>query len=188
MSHRLFVAMRPPPEIRAALLPLMAGIEGARWQSDNQLHMTLAFLGELDRHGAETALQALETVLFDPMELRLGQLGSFDGKPGRTSTLWVAVEPADPLTHLATSIRTALMRAGLAPDLRRFTPHITLARFSGGGATREAIRPWLETALPPPASWRATNFHLVESTMGKGGSHYEPIASYELEEVSEDED
>ncbi|WP_199555902.1 RNA 2',3'-cyclic phosphodiesterase [Sandaracinobacteroides hominis] len=183
MSHRLFVALRPPPEIRAALLPIQSGIEGARWLNDNQLHLTLAFLGEVDRHGAEATLEALESVPFAPLDLKLGQLGSFDSTgPGRTSALWVGVEPADALTDLATSVRTACRRAGLAPDARRFVPHITLARFSGAGASRETLRPWLETATPPPLQWRASNFHLVESILGQSGPHYEPLASYELVE------
>lgn len=182
MSHRLFVALRPPPDIRAALLPIQSGIEGARWQGDNQLHLTLAFLGEVDRHGAEAALDALETVPFQPLTLRLGQLGSFDtSKAGRTSALWVGVEPADELSALSTSIRNSLLRVGLAPETRRFLPHITLARFSSAGASREAIRPWLETATPPPLEWQADSFHLVESFLGQSGPHYEPLASYKLE-------
>ncbi|WP_420145100.1 2'-5' RNA ligase family protein, partial [Sphingobium sp.] len=44
--HRLFVAIRPPADQRANLLSLMGGVEGARWQSDDQLHITLRFIGE----------------------------------------------------------------------------------------------------------------------------------------------
>jgi 2'-5' RNA ligase len=187
---RLFVALRPPPEIRTALTRLMAGIEGARWQSDNQLHLTLAFLGELDRHQADAAADALATVRAAPFSLRLALPGSFDAAhPGRTGTLWIGVEGQDsrrpgpdprPLSALAQSIRTALRRAGLAPDARKFTPHITLARFGPAGAPRDAIRPWLTHATPLPLAWETTDFHLVESTLGHEGAHYAPIASYAL--------
>lgn len=182
MSHRLFIALRPPPKVREALLPLMSGVEGARWLNDNQLHLTLAFLGEVDRHGVDAALLAMETVRAAQLDLQLGQLGSFDApQPGRTSVLWIGVEPAEPLADLATSFRTACRRAGLAPDARRFVPHITLARFGASGGSREAIRPWLETASLPAISWRNSSFHLVESYLGQSGPHYEPIASYELQ-------
>jgi len=50
--HRLFVAIRPPAAIRAILLGAMGGISGARWQSEDQLHLTLRFIGEVDRHRA----------------------------------------------------------------------------------------------------------------------------------------
>lgn len=181
MSHRLFVALRPPPEVRRALAAIQSGIEGARWQTDNQLHLTLAFLGETDRHGLEAATEALATIVAPPLDLALTQFGTFDTpRPGRIGTLWIGVEPADGLTALAQSSRTALRRAGLAPEGRNFTPHITLARFGASGATREALRPFLTHTLAPRAQWQATDFHLVESTLGGEGAHYTPLASYAL--------
>lgn len=185
MSHRLFIALRPPPKVREALLPLMSGVEGARWLNDNQLHLTLAFLGEVDRHGVDAAVQAMETVHAPELDLNLGQLGSFDATgPGKTSALWIGVEPADPLIELATSFRTACRRAGLAPDARKFIPHITLARFGSAGAGREDIRPWLETAALPAIKWRNSAFHLVESHLGQSGPHYDPIATFELDRAT----
>jgi RNA 2',3'-cyclic 3'-phosphodiesterase len=159
----------------------MVGIEGARWQTHNQLHLTLAFIGEVDRHGAEAAADALATIIAPPLDLKLGQFGTFDTeRPGRTGMLWIGVEPADALSALAQSIRSALRRAGLQPDPRKFTPHITLARFGGAGAPRERLRLWLTHSQPPRATWQATDFHLVESTLGREGAHYTPVASYAL--------
>lgn len=181
MSHRLFVALRPPAHVREALLSVMSGIEGARWQTDNQLHLTLAFLGEVDRHGLEAAEQALATIVAPPLDLTLAQFGTFDtARPGRIGTLWIGVEPDDPVAALAQSARTALRRAGLTPDARKFTPHITLARFGSSGATRERLRPFLTHTPAPRASWQATDFHLVESTLGREGAHYTPVAAYSL--------
>ena len=53
-------------------------------------------------------------------------------------------------------------------------------RFGPAGAPREAIRLWLTHATPPPLAWQATEFHLVESTLGHEGANYAPIASYAL--------
>ncbi len=181
MTHRLFVALRPPAPVRDALLAPMSGIEGARWQTDNQLHLTLAFIGEVDRHGLDAATEALATLIAPPLDLKLGQFGTFDAeRPGRTGTLWIGVEPADALATLAQSIRTALRRAGLPTDPRKFTPHITLARFGSAGASSERLRPWLTHTPATRASWQATDFHLVESTLGREGAHYSPVASYPL--------
>jgi 2'-5' RNA ligase len=181
VTHRLFVALRPPPDVRAALLAVMAGVEGARWQTDNQLHLTLAFLGETDRHGLEAATDALATVVAPPLGLALAQFGTFDtSRPGRIGTLWIGVDPPDRVSALARSVRTALRRAGLAPDPRKFTPHVTLARFGNSGATREALRPFLTHTPTPRASWQATDFHLVESTLGHEGAHYTPVATCRL--------
>ena len=130
---------------------------------------------------AEAAAEALSALIAPPVELALGQFGSFDaGRPDRTAALWIGVEPAGPVSHLAAAIRSALRRAGLQPETRRFVPHITLARFSRAGAPRDALRPFLSTQVPPPLHWRAESFHLVESRIGHGGSHYQPLASYAL--------
>ena len=48
MSHRLFAGIRPPPPIRDALIDLMEGVDNARWQDDNQLHLTLRYIGVVD--------------------------------------------------------------------------------------------------------------------------------------------
>src|SRR5687768_8380838 len=62
--HRLFVGLRPPPAIRARLLALMGGVTGARWQDDSQLHLTLRFIGEVERPRAEDIATALSNVHF----------------------------------------------------------------------------------------------------------------------------
>jgi RNA 2',3'-cyclic 3'-phosphodiesterase len=125
---------------------------------------------------------AQDRVISSPfLDLKLGLPGTFDAaRPGRTGTLWIGVEPADTLAALAQSIRSALRRAGLASDPRKFTPHITLARFGAYGAQRETLRPWLTHVQPPALRWQTTDFHLVESTLGHQGAHYTPLASYAL--------
>jgi 2'-5' RNA ligase len=45
MSHRLFIGIRPPIPVREALIDTMEALEGARWQDDDQLHLTLRFIG-----------------------------------------------------------------------------------------------------------------------------------------------
>ena len=183
MSHRLFVALRPPPPVRERLRSVMSGIEGARWQSDAQLHLTLAFLGQLDGDKAEAVAEALHHVTAAPLDLQLDQFGTFDAsRPGTTGALWIGVKPETPLAALAAAIRRTCARVGIQPDARKFVPHITLARFGGHGAFREQLAPYLRTIGPPPANWTETRFHLAESFLGHSGAHYESIASYRLGE------
>ncbi|WP_302480044.1 2'-5' RNA ligase family protein, partial [Sphingomonas bacterium] len=61
--HRLFVALRPPPAIRATLLSICDGVQGARWQSDDQLHLTLRFVGAVERPVAEDIAACLAQVV-----------------------------------------------------------------------------------------------------------------------------
>ena len=60
--HRLFVALRPPRAMREQLLDAMGGVPGARWQSDDQLHLTLSFIGDVDRPLADDIAACLTAI------------------------------------------------------------------------------------------------------------------------------
>jgi len=66
--HRLFVAIRPPPFIRQLLLAATGGISGARWQTDDQLHLTLRFIGEVDENVAHDVDDALAAIRDSPVD------------------------------------------------------------------------------------------------------------------------
>lgn len=176
-GHRLFVAATPPAAVRAALLAAMGGIAGARWQSDEQLHITLRFIGEVDRHCAEDIAVALGGVRHPPLSLALGAGGTFD-RQGRIDTLWVGVQPRDAVASLHARIDRALGRAGVAAETRAFLPHITLARFSRGSARGADIASRI--AVPPLPPFSITRFALYESRLGTEGAAYEAIAYYPL--------
>lgn len=179
--HRLFVALRPPPEIRERLLSVMSGIDSARWQTDDQLHLTLTYFGRLDGDKAELLAEVLHDVDQPAMDLSLGLFNSFHGQTkDRTSSLWIGVQPSEPLARLAASIRNRARMVGVHADNRRFVPHITLARFSGAGATVEELAPYLRKVAPPSGTWHDSRFHLFESFLRKKGSLYVPVTSYRL--------
>ena len=80
MSHRrLFVALRLPESVCDALLDTMEGVAGARWQDADNLHITLRFVGEIDRHQADDVISALECVPMRPFPLAIDGVGHFDG-------------------------------------------------------------------------------------------------------------
>ena len=175
--HRLFVALRPPLEIRRQCLAAMAGgPPGWAWQDDAQLHVTLRFIGEVERPMAEDIASALGAVRAPPAEIGVRGVGFFD--QGRQGVLFARAIPRDPLDALHKKIDRALVSAGLAPDRRAFLPHITLAR-----RRRAAIEPssWLEahaalSAPPEPID----QFTLYESRLGHDGAHYEAVAEFPL--------
>ncbi|MFC4596445.1 MULTISPECIES: RNA 2',3'-cyclic phosphodiesterase [Sphingobium] len=174
--HRLFVAIRPPADIRARLLSLMGGVAGARWQDDDQLHITLRFVGGADTHQADDLAAALGTVRFAPFALSLSGLGQFERK-GRVDTLWAGVEPRDILTQLHRKIDRACGRAGFAADDRAYLPHITLARFSrtGGGPTDTFLASHAGLSTPP---FLIDKFILFESRLTQSGARYDIAVVY----------
>ena len=172
--HRLFVAIVPPPDARAALIAAMGGVIGARWQTDAQLHLTLRFIGEVDRHRASDIVAALGQVPPPHFGARLAGPGSFE-RNGRIDSLWVGVTPHAALAALARRIDQALVRhAGLGAETRAFVPHITVARF---GRVAGPIAGWV--ARPPPAAaFTVQGFDLCESHLGHGGAEYRCVAAF----------
>lgn len=179
MTQRLFVALQPSPAARDAILAVMGGVEGAYWQSDAQLHLTLAFLGHVDRHTAHDVAGALANLRHEPVDISLSVYGTFNaGRFGRIASLWVGAGPAAPLTSLAARVRQICRQAGAPVEARRFLPHITLARFPRYGAPPIALQRFLSNTPPPVARWTADEVILYESRLGTGGAHYEPLGHF----------
>lgn len=173
--HRLFVAIRPPADQRTHLLSLMMGVDNARWQDDAQLHLTLRFIGEVDRHQANDIADALAAIRFTPFDIQLSSVGSFDRK-GVVDTLWAGVQPRDALERLHKKADRACVSTGMPPESRAYLPHITLARF---GRTGAFVAPFLarHAALTGPL-FRVDGFTLYESRVGHGGASYHPVEDY----------
>jgi 2'-5' RNA ligase len=185
--HRLFVALELPPPVRDALLAAMpmfgGGIAGARWQRDDQLHLTLRFIGEVDRHQTQDIAAALALVNFHRFSLSLGHPGTFDRR-GRIDTLWVGVTPQHEVAALAKQIDSALSRIGLQPETRAFLPHITVARISRSAGRLDGFAA-VPPVLPMPATpWDVTGFSLWESSLGHDGANYAVIESYTLRQAA----
>lgn len=175
--HRLFVGIRPPAAIRAQLLALMGGVHGARWQDDSQLHCTLRFIGEVDRHAAEDIAIALGGVRFPAFAVALDGVGQFDSR-GRPNALWAGLRPHDALAQLHQKVDQAIVRVGQEPERRAYLPHITLARMNASaGATDRFLEAHAGLASPPFA---VEHFLLFESTLGREGAVYQPVERYPL--------
>ena len=173
--HRLFIALRPPPAIRAALLPAMGGVPGARWQDDAQLHLTLRFIGEVERPLAEEIALALSGVIAPAPTGVIAGVGQFD-KRGRTDALWAALTPHGPLAALHRKVDHALVRLGLEPERRAWLPHITLARLPRSAGHGPAIDRWLAdhaSLVSPP--FTMGELILYESRLGHDGASYMPV-------------
>jgi len=175
--HRLFAAVRPPPEIRDFLADLMGGVSGARWQDDDQLHLTLRFIGEVDRHIARDVHAALGGLSHPPFELTISGLGMFD-KRGVPHTVWAGVAPQEPAKALHKKVDQAMARVGVPPDQRAFHPHITLARLNrSAGPVHDFLARSVGVESPP---FRVDAFGLFESQLTPQGAVYTEIESYPL--------
>lgn len=175
--HRLFVGIDPPSAVKEQLLDLMGGIAGARWQSEAQLHLTLRFIGEVDRHQANDVAAALDAIRHPRFELALSGAGAFDRR-GQINALWAGVTPHEPVHGLHKKVDQAVVRAGLPPEGRAYRPHITLARFGREAGTLGGFldRHGGLASVPFPVD----DFCLYESQLTRDGSIYSIIERYRL--------
>lgn len=176
--HRLFVALRPPPAVRTMLLDLMEGVPGARWQDDEQLHVTLRFIGEVDGAVAEDVAAALSAIDHPAPVASIAGVGRFERK-GATDTLWAGLAPADPLRALHRKVDHAVARAGLAHEGRSYLPHVTLARFArrSGADTGPFLAANAGLVSPPFAM---AHMILFESRLARDGASYHVVERYPL--------
>ncbi|MFB0872541.1 MULTISPECIES: RNA 2',3'-cyclic phosphodiesterase [unclassified Sphingobium] len=173
--HRLFVAIRPPADQRAFLLALMGGVEHARWQDDAQLHLTLRFVGEVDRRRAEDLADALATIRFAPFAIHMCGVGHFERRHV-VDTLWAGVRPREALEALHKKIDRACVTVGLPPEGRAYLPHVTLARFGRLGG---AVDPFLARhAGLVGTPFLVDRFILFESRTGHAGATYHSVDDY----------
>lgn len=184
---RLFVAIELPSELRRrlgdSLAELRTSLPRARWVRAENLHLTLAFLGETPESEVPEIGRVLAEVFGGRpgFRLELESPGHFPER-GRARVAWIGFGDSAALSDLERELRQALEEElGRAPEQRAFHPHLTVARCSP---------PWPAAAA---ATWRAAAVDglgeglavrrgvLVESRLGAGGARYSIVHSYPLE-------
>jgi 2'-5' RNA ligase len=134
---RLFTGIELPAEQREEIARLKVPLPGgSRWAEPDDLHLTLRFVGDIEKPQAREFADNLETIDVDAFELRLAGLGVFGGNEPRS--IWAGVETSAPLEALARANDRAARAAGLPPDGRQFKPHVTLARVKYASADEVA--------------------------------------------------
>lgn len=179
LVHRLFVAIRPPEPIRDLLIDTMDDSADFRWQDDAQLHLTLRFIGEVDRPVANDLADALGRIHAERFEARISGPGRFEQRS--SGALWVGVEPKEPIAALAAKVERVCQQVGLEPERRAFHPHITVARWKGR-RSREVAAYLDRTRGLCSDPFDVDRFMLFESRLSRHGAHYEEVASYPLAE------
>jgi len=175
---RLFVALDLPQEVKAALMTLCHGVAGAKWRRDDQLHLTLRFIGEVDGAMARDIADVLGRIEAPTFQINVRGLGHF-GDQKRPRILWAGVDSEPALKRLQGKIVRALQEVGLEDEHRKFHPHITLARLQG--ARMPDITGFEATCgAYPTLTVPVDNFVLYSSYLSGEGAIYTPEAVYPL--------
>jgi 2'-5' RNA ligase len=160
---RLFLAIWPPDDV----LERLGDIErpkdqGVKWVPQENLHITLRFLGDADE--AEVA-DRLDEVLLPAATAVVGP--AFDLLGERS-----LISPVAGVDELASVVQQAVRGLGTEPERRRFQGHITIARLG-----RHA-RPGRSAGTRFDATFEVTEVALVESTLRDTGAVYDTIATW----------
>jgi 2'-5' RNA ligase len=175
---RLFVAIPLPDELRRRAAALCRGIAAAKWVDPDNMHLTLRFIGEVDEPQGGDIVDALDTVGGAPFALTLSGAGHF-GSDRRVRAVWLGVEKSAALNALQARIESALARAGLAPEGRKFHPHVTLARMKSRASGE--VGPWLAAnTLFRAMPFTVEQFALYSSQLGGTGAVYTAEAEFPL--------
>lgn len=177
--YRLFVAIDLPERVKEKVAAIaVRELPGAHWVSREQLHLTLRFIGNVDEELFRTVKEALRAVRGVPFHLSMNGVGHFP--PGRhPRVFWVGMADSEPLMALQRQVESALVCAGIPPEERRFSPHLTLARLKETPpekvfALEERHR--LFNAGPFPVG----EFSLYSSTLTREGAIHQREATYPL--------
>jgi RNA 2',3'-cyclic 3'-phosphodiesterase len=193
---RLFIALDIADAIRERISRFVEGVQGfaldARWVKPESLHVTLKFIGEQPEEGVAKIQSALQTVSGDAAEIHFHGYGFFPtAKAARV--FWVGMEASPNLAALAAKVDEKMATLGITKEDRAFSPHLTLARGSGGsGSPRwrkgdEINRTFQHlqeklAALPAPefGTTTAREFFLYRSQLSPKGSQYSKLARFVL--------
>ncbi len=135
---------------------------GGRGISAHNIHLTLAFLGELRQAQVDAVSEVVDAVTIEPFTLRFDRVGYWP----RNRIVWAGCsEVPEPLPVLVRTLQTGLRQLGFRIDTRPYAPHATLVR-------KARRRPRLE---PEPLVWPVHSVVLVRSELAPDGAHYEVI-------------
>jgi len=147
VNMRLFIALNFTPETKSRLLvlrdDLRAKSQRGNFSLPENLHLTLAFLGECDARQTAAAKQAMAAVDFSPPEITIDRLGRFRRDGG--DIWWAGVQEPPALMALQRNLTECLRTAGFTLKRRRYSPHITLGREVVTDAAPWRIEPFGET-------------------------------------------
>lgn len=175
---RLFIAIEIPDEQKWRMGKLRSEIPGARWVPAGQIHLTLAFLGEVDEESTARLIIELGKIQASPFNLTFSEAGCFPDRH-HPRVLWAGLRQEPALTRLAAAINSVVRGSGIPLDERPFSPHITLARLKLPCAREvgEFLQCHRRVAIDP---FFVREFILFQSRLSQKGALHLPVRSFPL--------
>jgi len=177
---RLFTALEIPRNAALSLSLLRGGLPGARWIDVENYHITLRFIGDVDWRTANDVIDSLDRIERSEFQLQLTGTGAFGSK--KPHSVWAGVSNSPELFALQAEIERICQRLGLAPDPRKFTPHVTLARLRSS-RVEDVVEYLSGRGNFITAPYTVSRFVLMSSRDSVGGGPYLTEEIFPLQEA-----
>jgi RNA 2',3'-cyclic 3'-phosphodiesterase len=147
-----------------------------RWTPVENLHLTVRFVGSVNRRVVESVAEALTGRALTSFDMALAGVGTF-GRGRAVRVVWLGLrEGAEAAAAIAAEVDAECVRVGLVGEDRPYQAHLTLARARPRGGARLPDLP----AVPELPPWRARELVLYSSRLTKSGAVYEAIRTLVL--------
>jgi len=150
---------------------MCSGLPGARWLDPEQMHLTLRFIGDVDSTVFKDVREALAEIRGESFFMQLEGVGFFPPR-GNPQVVWVGIRKNEQLIQLRNRVESVLVRAGLEPEGRKYSPHITLARLKNTPGSK--VGAFLASkGMFMSEEFSVNAFFLYSSVLNsKGAKHY----------------
>jgi len=174
---RLFIAINFPAEVKATIMQSRDSLKQAALQGnfslDENLHLTLVFLGECDVRQANIVKAVMDDVRFEAFTLSLDKGGRFKRQGG--DTWWIGLKENKTLSDLQADLTRRLIQKGFILDDRKYSPHVTMGR-------EIKLRPGFITPEIPQVSFTIASIELMKSERINGRLTYTQVYSKRADE------
>ncbi len=175
---RLFIAIPLPQGVKQKLLDLQQPINGVRWQSQEQMHLTLKFVGEVDTTTASELREELDNITYPGFLMTIEGIGYFpDGQ--QPKVVWAGIKENANLQELHKNVEDRCKKKGIAPENRPYKPHVTIGRTKNTSkqAVTSFINKYNSFILPDIP---VNEFALYESKLHPDGARHHRLQTYLL--------
>ncbi len=187
---RTFLCIEIPAAIRQRIEELQRTLRSldaqASWVRGQNIHLTLKFLGDVERTRIEKVIEAVTSAALEinPFEIEVGGAGCFPS-PRSPRVLWVGLTRlTDEFRQLHRIVETSLAHSGFARDEKKFSPHLTIARLRSPRNAALLAEKLIATGFEPE-SFTAREVMVMRSELSPGGSIYTPLAVIKLGNASQ---
>ena len=176
MKKRIFIAISLPDDIKRTLLSYEKRWRNLhiRWTNFNKMHITVEFLGEVNRRGLDIILLAAENTAMEikPFDIRLDKI-VLGPDPAQAKMFWATIYIDSCLMKFKSLMDENLKKNNFAPEAREFKPHITLARARGNQLKGKRTNIVLANLR-----FKAESIEVIESQLHLGGARYKVVESF----------